>query len=1045
MQWLKNLRNNLSDLINVVFHRRQLSGAVLQQAAIERAEEELKILHADFVAAVKFFKENYKSHHNLPLYLVVGQTSFGKTTLLAKSGMDLHDIYGDKVRNEFSTKYCVWLFSLQAIFLDTAGIYTHASKEDLHANLVWLGFLSLLHGHFLHNQLRGTIVVIDIPTLAGPKDALRKNLSNIKERLYEVARYVENLPIFVVFTKVDLIDGFVECFADWSLEERKQSFGITFAKKDGYVNPQTNFIAEFSSLLQLLQVRLSARFHREEDAIKRIKIQNFLLQFAQLRTAIAEVINGIPYGGGRIELYGLYFVSGLQNGESNDYLMHQLQSALQLPLTNDYVSTLSSMDDSRSESYFVEDLFKQELLASKTDSKLKGSEMSWSQFIAVLVLSLLLGAVSLLWYRGYTSSVEILNSANAMLQDKAQPDYVLRLEQTLKYLEGEEVTKGIYLGLGQVKQYAVSLQEIYYKKIVADFVSRLQKILEEEITTTGSTDYKYLYDTLKTYLMLSNPKQINHDFVQAWFDRYWQKTSVFPDATKSQQLSMQLKVILQHGVKISPSEQIVATAREMLNSYNVPKEDLVYTKLENMYGNKSPLLFKFGDKEIRVAKLYTAHDFNTVYQKYIPEIVDSFSRKGSDWVLAGSGKIIIAQSEMDKLIASLRALYIKNYVEIWDGALQQIKIAKFNDLAKMSGFLTAVKNDNYQLLPFLRELQHSLMISNAPPEFIQAADVKLIGWRSADLSAIHTALANLSDDLSKITASADVNKAVFKAAAARFVAADHGIDAISNLRKIALRQPKIAREWLQSIADDSWQSLLIGAQNYIKVMWAATVGPEYKKLISNNYPFFKSAPNSISVADLAKFFAINGVMDSFFNNYLRPFVDTDQVYWVLKNVDGQRLGITEEQLEIFIRATLIRKMFYPNGGNTPEVKFSLMAQSLTPGTQRFNLNLGGQVVSHIKQQKEINHLVWPGSNPGLLHLEFIDDFGKTTASSKSQDVWSWFRLLDRSNIKVVDKTQRFSFTIDLNGNAVKYDMYAEQPINPFIPEIINNFRCPEKL
>lgn len=1043
-RWLQNLFGNL---FHALSGRKQLTDEVLQHAEVERAEEELKILQADFVAALNFFKEKYKGHESLPLYLVVGHSNFGKTTLLAKSGMDLHDVYGNKVQNEFSTKYCVWLFSLQAVFLDTAGIYAKSDRAHPHGSLVWLGFLELLQGHFLHNPLSGVIVVIDIPTLMGNRGDLRKALNDIKERLYEIAHYVEKLPIYIVFTKADLIPGFVDFFADLSLEERKQLFGITFAQgiSGEYNNPQTSFPSDFSLLLQSLQKRLLPLFHKEEDIQQRDKIQNFLLQFASLRSAIIEVINEIPYGGGHIELYGLYFVSGLQTGETvADPLAVSLQKMLDLPIASESREHTSVVKDGGEEnkSYFVEDLFRRELLTNKVE-KVKVREISWSQLTVTLVLSLLLGIISFGWYRNYTASVDVLNEAAKMLGDKTQQDYVARLDQTISYLEKKTIAQGSYLGLNQAKKLANLLSESYYKKVATDFTARMQKTLEDEIVTTGATDYKYLYDTLKAYIMLSDTKRMDNNFVQSWFGKYWQKT-LATDQAKSQRLARQLKIILQHGVKITPAEQTIATAREILNSRNMSKEDLVYTQLENMYGDKK-LIFKFGDKEIHISKLYTSSNFAKVYSKIIPEVVGDFGHSGSDWVVAGSGQAAITQGEMDKLIIGLRTLYVKNYIGIWETAVQQIVIAKFDDIKKMGAFFADIKSNNYQLLAFLKAMQSNLVINNAPVEFTQLVDAKLVGWRDADMPSVEAAVNGLASEFAKIMASQDINKAAFVMAATRFQVADHNSDAIGSLRKVAGRQPKVARDWLQSMADDSWVVVLSGAKSYISAMWVATVVPEYKKLINNNYPFFSTAQSSISLADLAKFFAANGIMDGFFNSYLRSFVDTDQVYWVLKNIDGQHLGLDDDQLEVFIRAALIRKMFYPQGGNIPEVKFSLMGQSLTANTQSFKLTFGDQSFVYAKGQKNVDNLVWPGNNPALLNIGFTDVQGKAVNSVMPQDVWAWFRLLEKANIKAVDKTQRFSFTVDLNGHAVKYEMYAEQPINPFIPEIINNFRCPEKL
>lgn len=1137
------MMKRLHDLIGNLFSWKQLSSALLHQAELDRAEEELKILHADFSAALTFFKKIYKSRAPLPLYMVIGAPNFGKTTLLAKSGLDLRDIHNNVVHNEFSTKYCVWLFSSQSIFLDTAGIYTKTDKKNAHSNLVWLGFLNLLRGNFGKNPLSGIVVVIDIPTLMGAATGLHKTLNDIKERLYEIAHSVEKLPVFIVFTKADLIAGFDDFFADLSAAERQQLCGINFAAAGGgcYADPQATFPAAFAILLQSMRQRLLQRLQQESDLEKCSNLQSFFLQFASLFPIITAVINEIPYGG-HIELHGLYFVSGLQSGDSNDYLMDKLQHVLHLtaaqaavattapvpPSTNSILSTASTAgysaptDDDcatlpqprqqknkfagdSAAAYFIEDLFRKELPAAKVSAGantniFKMHEFSKAQALFVLALSLLLGGASFSWYTAYSNNIEVFSGVNKILHSsltqrsaslpllaasqqmqslQQKPDPLAQIEQAIIYLDSKAVVGGRYFGLNYVSKFTTLINQAYYQKVAPDFVMRLQKTLEEELTVTDAADYQYLYDTLKTYIMLSNPAKLEGDLVQKWFEQYWQeRTSV--DTVKARRLALRLKIILRQGIKITPAEQIIATAREILSSHNVPKEDFVYAKLENNY-SKQHLVFKFSNssssngsnskdnKEIHISKLYTADNFDKVYQKQIPAMAYALSHNEGDWVLAGAGadttsfdlgKALVPHSEMDKLIANLRAMYVKRYVAVWYEAAQQIKIPKFNDAKKMESFLADISNSNYPLLPFIKMMQTNLAIKNSPAEFTQLVDTNLAGWRDVDLKAIYTAFNQLASDFAQIAKSSDISKTSFTKAVARFQVPDNvaggvnggsGVgsnnnDAFTGLRNLALRQPQPVRNWLQSIADNSWQITLSGAQNYVNSMWESIVVPEYKKLIDNTYPFFKEAQNSISLQDFAKFFAANGIMDRFFNGYLRPFVDTEQVYWVWKTIDGQRLGFEQEQLEIFIRAALIKKMFYPNGSSTPEVKFTLTTQAIAPNTSLVNLNISGQTAAQSRGQKTVDNIVWPGSDPETVNIEFIDYQNKASSAAMPKDPWAWFRLLDKTNFRPLDKTtQHFGFTIDLNGNAVQYEMYTEQPINPFIPDMINNFRCPDRL
>ncbi|WP_267256297.1 hypothetical protein [Coxiella endosymbiont of Ornithodoros maritimus] len=92
------------------------------------------------------------------------------------------------------------------------------------------------------------------------------------------------------------------------------------------------------------------------------------------------------------------------------------------------------------------------------------------------------------------------------------------------------------------------------------------------------------------------------------------------------------------------------------------------------------------------------------------------------------------------------------------------------------------------------------------------------------------------------------------------------------------------------------------------------------------------------------FFGPNGAVEVFFNHYLQPFVDTTQAYWTWKGVDGETLPILQTKLDMLTRASMIQKMFYADNRETPTLKFTLTAISLSPNVSRFALNIGGQIL-----------------------------------------------------------------------------------------------------
>ena len=94
----------------------------------------------------------------------------------------------------------------------------------------WLGFLRLLKQHRRRQPLNGVVVAISLSDLAAlDEDERHAHARAIRRRVRELHDQLGvRVPIYAVFTKTDLIAGFVEFFDNLGKEEREQVWGMTF-------------------------------------------------------------------------------------------------------------------------------------------------------------------------------------------------------------------------------------------------------------------------------------------------------------------------------------------------------------------------------------------------------------------------------------------------------------------------------------------------------------------------------------------------------------------------------------------------------------------------------------------------------------------------------------------------------------------------------------------------------------------------------------------------------------------------------------------------
>ena len=179
-----------------------------------------------------------KKLYQLPWYMFIGPPGAGKTTALANCGLRFPLAENDgpqALAGVGGTRNCDWWFTDEAVLIDTAGRYTtQDSQKDVDA-AAWKGFLKLLKKHRGRQPLNGVLLTISLADLSQLSDAERAaHARAMRKRVVELQEELGvRIPIYVLFTKADLIAGFVEFFDGLTREEREQVWGTTFALDTG--------------------------------------------------------------------------------------------------------------------------------------------------------------------------------------------------------------------------------------------------------------------------------------------------------------------------------------------------------------------------------------------------------------------------------------------------------------------------------------------------------------------------------------------------------------------------------------------------------------------------------------------------------------------------------------------------------------------------------------------------------------------------------------------------------------------------------------------
>ncbi|MET0389588.1 MAG: type VI secretion system membrane subunit TssM [Polyangiales bacterium] len=395
---------------------RALESALEEDGARERREApdgrgvEIDRLRGEFERAVKALKSSKLANgsrragdalYRLPWYAIIGPPGSGKTTVLRNSGLKFPYLpgTGDRLKGIGGTRNCDWWLTNQAILLDTAGRWSIEERERDE----WLAFLELLKKHRRDRPLNGIIAAISVAgddatsIMSSAEDDLREIALRMRERLDEITgRLGVELPVYLMFTKCDLINGFVETFGDLSGERRKQIWGFTAPVLQGARrDPGGYFAQQFDLLREELEQRAVVRMGAEVDQRTIPLIYEFPAQFSALKDKLTFFVDELFDASAYREtplLRGVYFTSGTQEGAPADLLFEHIAGALELR-----PPTYERREDEQ-KSYFLHDMlmrvvFEDRALATTSEGELVRQHWRRRAVSSALFASALVGTL----------------------------------------------------------------------------------------------------------------------------------------------------------------------------------------------------------------------------------------------------------------------------------------------------------------------------------------------------------------------------------------------------------------------------------------------------------------------------------------------------------------------------------------------------------------------------------------------------------------------------------------------------------------------------
>ncbi len=705
------------------FIRRRRAAKALEAALTEQeVTGDGEVLGEKMSEAMAVLKKSSGSKsflYDLPWYIIIGPPGSGKTTALLNSGVKfpLAEKGEGAVAGVGGTRYCDWWFSEEAVLIDTAGRYTTQDSDAEADSKSWASFLKLLKTYRASQPINGVMLTISLQELmtASPAE-IEAHAEIIRTRLNEINDELRvDFPVYVMFSKADLISGFMEFFGSFSQSRRQKVWGHTFQTESKKENTVERFDEEYKALVNRLSEEVTDRLQEEPDGINRIAIFSFPGQVAMLREKLGDFMRGV-FGHTRYKvaanLRGFYFTSGTQEGTPIDQVLGAMQRNFGGMAAQGQLS-------GKAKSFFLHDLLKKVIFAEagwvSTDKKAVRRQAILRYSSISLIVLATLGMLGL-WGLSFYQNRQLIDTAEAAIADYelAAQDEInsgkvedIDLLQVLPHLEmlrnmpmgyadtETEAPMSERFGLSQRGSVHSAATVTYRQALERMYRSRLILQLEQQLENFIRTgEVLAVYRTLKVYKLLGNlAPQSDDELIIGYFRDDWRRNTyqgTNPDTRAAMEAHLVAMLELDaaqqpsfelNGALIDQGERLLARMNVEDQAYSLILATAEFAGIEpfsiaNRAGRDADLVFE-GTKgqaldELVISPLYTYAGFHEFFLPQLSQIAENLL--ADQWVMGEYAADAQIEDQISGLGPILLQRYTNDWIEEWDRVLASVKL-----------------------------------------------------------------------------------------------------------------------------------------------------------------------------------------------------------------------------------------------------------------------------------------------------------------------------------------------------------------------------------
>ncbi|WP_431193151.1 type VI secretion system membrane subunit TssM [Vibrio parahaemolyticus] len=1037
-----------------------------------------------------------------PWYVLLGEQGSGKSQFIQRSGLSF---LFSTVLNASKTqekKSFDWWVGNEAVVIDPDGaLITQDTSPSPEGEIrQWRHFIDWLEQTRSRRPLNGVVVTIDVIKLIERDEASRlAYAAQIRSRLKELMETVASrLPVYVVLTKWDGLNGFEPFFRYCNAAERASILGFTYSLQS--LESTDEWLTEFSRDYDRLIAQLNAlliEYEGGRSVVERQAMFSFVKQVSGLKHGLQAMLETMflrDKFSTPVLLRGTYFTSVEQQGVPHDIFDDAIARRYQLT-----APSRSAQQAKQSLVYFASSLFENAIIPESglaTDN-LKVLKQK-RRLILHATMACGLATILLLvgWQHSYEENRQRAENVLAKVRlyqgsEQDRPYSPQAMLASLEQIRSAMLAYGFFhekpkyiseMGLYQGHTIGPKVESTYLELLNRQFLPLLMNELMAELSQAHTNEEKLA--VLRVYRMMTDQSGRQRELVMNHFAKLWHHQFMGQRETQ-QALLHHLQYALEHtdleGAKMAgdytasavlrPFEGEIAKVQAKLSLMS--NEERVYRNLRSsarsvlgaplnmrqLVGPSFDVVFlasEVHEERLLIPRFLTKDGFENYF---LPQM-RSVSRLAltDSWVLGQTQTAKFSDADEAALQEKIQALYIADYTRTWREALNTLDVQAFANLDDAVLVLDSFVSNTEPLQKVLRTLkQHTQLYQQPDDERAQKAMQTSTAFKLAtaietpfsrlngvlvspngeesNINQLLASVSELDNYLKSIQEAPDRGMAALEATQTRM--ALKNVDPIYTLKRISRGLPAPLDTLMEKVADESWYVIKQEAIQYLNVRWQTDVYKVFETQFAHRYPFEPSASKDVSLKDFETFFAPEGTLDSFYSEQLKGFVD---------EASNNQHIVKEDVLTQFEQAKAIQQAFFNRKG-VLGVNFVIEPTHLSNNKRRSVLNVDGQLLSYSHGSRENIEMIWPNTlrERAISKVTLIPNQSNVSPRSVvANGPWALFRLLDQGEVTSASTTS-VDYQFDVDSGAMTYRLSSEANVNPFTSRLLASFSLASSL